>query len=357
MGESIKDLKDDIVEKTSRIEAIRLQMEEANAELARYKHEYNVVVASMKDAQADYRRCHEKESDVLDRLTKLKKQVEDTNNSLTAKMIEIVNLQKKINKMDKTNRELTRDLQLCGEVVTQTRDEVKTVRVENKAHKEALRASDVRIVKMKNQMDKILRERDLIANQMLRRTDENEVLDKEVSSLKLTVQRGDGRYNDRLDDISMLKNEVKSLRLQRDALKRALQNTTDMRHEILVLHRKLNQERVKGKVLGSEVVTPMNVHRWRKLRHGDPARAEMLNKCQLLQKKALLNTQKLAKSEEVIAALKAKIEILESEVDRRLMGKMQEKLQITRVSVLLARPSLVCLYAQPNLLSLSSNQS
>lgn len=328
----MKDLRNDLKEKIQRVETIQQQMNDANVQLAHYKHEYNLAVAHSKDAQADFQKCHEKESDVMSRLGTLKKQVEDTNSSLTAKMSEILNLHKKIKKLDKANRELNRDLQRCGDVIKQTRDEMKTVRSENKHHKESLRENDVRFVKMKNQMDKILRERDLIANQMLRRTDENEVLEREVTSLKLTVERGDGSYNERLEDIKMMTNEIKSLRSQRNVLKRGLQNTADMRHEVLILHRKLNQEQSKGKVLAAEMVTPMNVHRWRKLSHGDPKRMEMLRKCQRAQKNSMLQSMKVMKCEEIIKALEEKLELLQTELSRRSTGDVHEKLMMTRVS-------------------------
>jgi hypothetical protein len=332
MEESMKELKDDLEEKAQRIESIQRQMEETNVQLAHYKHEYNLAVARSKDALADFQKCHEKEMDVMNRLSTLKQQVEDTNSNLTAKMAEIVNLHKKIKKLEKINRELNRDLQSCSEVIKETREEVKTVRSENKHQKEALRENDVRFVRMKNQMDKILRERDLIANQMLRRTDENEVLERDVTSLKLTIERGEGRYNERLEDIKMMTNEIKSLRSQCNVLKRGLQNTADMRHEVLILHRKLNAERSKGKVLAGEMSTPMNVHRWRKLKHGDPKRMEMLRKCQRAQKNSMLQSMRVTKCEEIIKTLEEKIELLETELSRRATGHIHEKLMMTRVS-------------------------
>jgi chromosome segregation ATPase len=333
MEESMKELKDELEEKIQRVESIQRQMDDANVQLAHYKHEYNLAVARSKDAKADFQKCHEKELDVMNRLAMLKKQVEDTNNNLTAKISEIVNLHKKIKKLDKMNRELNRDMQRCGDVIKQTRDEVKTVRSENKHQKEALRENDVRVVRMKNQMDKLLRERDLIANQMLRRTDENEVLEREVTSLQLTVERGDSRYNERLEDIRMMTNEIKSLRSQCNVLKRGLQNTADMRQEVLILHRKLNQERSKGKVLAGEMLTPMNVHRWRKLNHGDPKRMEMVIKCQRAQKNSLLQSMKVTKCEEIIKGLEGKIELLEAELNRRSTGDVHQKLMMTRVSL------------------------
>lgn len=332
LEESIKELNDELVERNQSIEKVKLEMEEINVQLAHFKHEYNLAVQRLKDAKADFQRCHEKEADVKDRYDKCKRQVDDTNDKLTSKIVETVNLLKKIKKMDKKNRELQRDMERCKDVLNMSREEVKAMRLENKSLKDTLRDNDTRFIKMKNQVDKILRERDLIANQMIRRTDENDLLEREVSTLKATIERGNGMYQQRVEDLKMMTNEIKSLRSQCKVLKRGLENTADMRHEVFKLHRMLHQERSKEKVLEQEMITPLNVHRWRKLNNFDPKRAEMLKKCQRVQRNALLQLTKIAKLEEIKQALEDKIAEMEKQLSRQLSAKVQEKLMVTRVS-------------------------
>lgn len=113
---------------------------------------------------------------------------------------------------------------------------------------------------------------------------------------------GNSQYNDRLEDIKLLKIEIKNLRSQRNLLARGSANTADMRQEVLQLNRVLVQERVRARALENEMTTPMNVHRlppfliyfvvklkpfsirWRKLSGIDPDKAELLAKVQALQK-------------------------------------------------------------------------
>lgn len=96
--------------------------------------------------------------------------------------------------------------------------------------------------------------------------------------------QGNSQYNDRLEDIKLLKIEIKNLRSQRNLLARGSANTADMRQEVLQLNRVLVQERVRARALENEMTTPMNVHRWRKLSGCDPEKAELLTKVQTLQK-------------------------------------------------------------------------
>lgn len=340
LEESIKELNDALVERNENIEKIKLQLEDSNHQLNFFKHEYNLSVQRLKDAKADFQRCHEKEADIQDRYFKCKRQVEDTYDKLTSKIAETVNLLKKIKKMEKKNREMQRDMERCHDVVNMTREELKSMRLENKNQKETLRENDQRFVKMKSQIDKILRERDLVANQMIRKTDENNLLESQVTTLKTTIERGNGLYQDRIVDIKMMTNEIKSLRSQCNVLKRGLENTADMRHEVFQLHRRLNQERVKGRVLEQEMMTPLNIHRWRKLNNFDPKRVEMMKKCQRLQRSALMQLAKVAKLEEINKALEDKILIIEKQLIQRPGVEIQEKLMVTRVRIIFMKTFL-----------------
>lgn len=82
----------------------------------------------------------------------------------------------------------------------------------------------------------------------------------------------------------MLKIEICNLRSQRNLLTRGLANTADMRQEVLQLNRVVTQERVRAKALEQEMMTPMNIHRWRKLSGKDPDKMELIIKVQSLQK-------------------------------------------------------------------------
>lgn len=332
LGESMKELGDELREKNQSVEKIKSEMEAVTNELATVKHQHSTTMKQLKELEADFQKCREKESDVRDRWMKCKSQVDDTNNKLMGKMSEIASLEKKIRKIEKQNRELKRDLGGCGDFLKQTRDEVKTLGKENSLLNDEIRENESRFTKMKTQMDKIIHERDLISKQMLRRQDENELLEKETNVVKTAIERANGMYNERLEDIKLLKNEIRSLRSQSNILKRGLQNTTDMRHEVLQLHRKLNQERNKSKVLEQEMATPMNVHRWRKLNRFDAKRIDLLKKCQRLQQTALMQTAKVSKAEEIIQKLKEKVELLEKDLSSRPIEAVYDKLRAARVN-------------------------
>jgi chromosome segregation ATPase len=315
MNESIKQLKEEVDDKKKDVEKIKEELEETGRQVLHCKLENNMTMKHLKEARADYQRSHEKEMDIKVRLVQNQSQLEDTNQKLACKIAECLELLKRVKQLEKKYREVKRDLERTQDTLKMCRSEVKSLNHENAILK----------------ADKTLRERDIIANQMYRKSDENSLLENQVSGLKMTIDRGNSMYNERLEDIRILKLEILDLRSQSNMLKRALENTVDMRHEVLQLHRKLNQEKTRAKALEQEMLTPMNVHRWRKLNRRDPGRMELIKKCQRLQKNALNQFAKATKGEEVIAEQQEKIIELTKELEKRQNFDVHEKLLLTRV--------------------------
>lgn len=83
--------------------------------------------------------------------------------------------------------------------------------------------------------------------------------------LNRTLQRGEAQYNERLEDIRLLKFEVKRLRTEKALLVKNIANVSDLRQEVFHLNRDLARERLKVTALEEEIQTPLNIHRWRKL--------------------------------------------------------------------------------------------
>lgn len=139
-------------------------------------------------------------------------------------------------------------------------------------------------MKLRVNLDNITNEKDLIGTQMIRRNDEISLLNEKLQIIQMALDRGEAQYNKRLDDIRLLKIEIGHLRSQRNLLTRGLANTADMRQEVLQLNRVLTQERVKVKALEQEMMSPMNIHRWRKLGGEDPSKMDLILKVQTLQR-------------------------------------------------------------------------
>lgn len=129
-----------------------------------------------------------------------------------------------------------------------------------------------------------MNERDILGSQLVRRNDELALLYEKIKILQTTLHSGEAQYEQRLEDIRLLKIEIRRLRQEKHLLTKSLNNMTDLRHEVFYLERDLNKERVKCKALEEELQNPMNIHRWRKLEGSDPEVYELLQKVQIMQK-------------------------------------------------------------------------
>merc|ERR1711990_1415579 len=133
-----------------------------------------------------------------------------------------------------------------------------------------------------------------------------------------TLNKGEIQYRSRIEDIRLLKLEIKKLRREKTILQKRVSNVDDLRREVFHLQRELLQEKTKVKALSKELENPMNVHRWRKLEGSDPATYEMIQKIQTLQKRLI------SKTEEVI--------------EKDLLIQEKEKLYIELKNILARQP-------------------
>lgn len=321
-------------DKDATIATMKLDTESLKTQLAHSEHEKSSTARELRDSQAEVQRRRDREGHLQDRLPKVQRQVDDVNRQLTNRIAEIAVLQKAIENKDKEIREQKRSIEQVHCAIQKTQDEMKSTQAENKNMKNALRFSEATMKSMKIQMEKDLRDRELMVALMTKKTDENEFLGIEVATLKATIERGESMYNERLEDTRLLKNEISSLRQQCHVLKLALQNTTDTRHEVLQLHRELNQRSVRAKVLEQEMLSPLNIHRWKMLEAANPAKAQRIKKLQRCQRRALVLSTRNFKLEEIVKSLATKTQQLEIDLKnaRQPVAEAQKKLMIARVS-------------------------
>lgn len=76
---------------------------------------------------------------------------------------------------------------------------------------------------------------------------------------------GEIQYRQRVEDIRLLKLEIKKLRREKHILTKSVANVEELRREVYNMQRELLRERTRCKALEEELENPMNIHRWRKL--------------------------------------------------------------------------------------------
>lgn len=168
-------------------------------------------------------------------------------------------------KLEKEKDAVETELENCRKSTSDMRRQLEEARQEDKRLKHALRDADQTIARQRKEIESVMNERDIIGTQIVRRNDEMSLQYNKLQVLSQTLSRGEKQYSQRLQDIRMLKLEVKKLRMEKATLLKHTKNLDDLRGEVFNLERNLAKERIKVVALEEEIQNPLNVHRWRNL--------------------------------------------------------------------------------------------
>lgn len=164
-----------------------------------------------------------------------------------------------------------------------------------------LRRMDDEALEQRKEYDQVLNERDILGTQLIRRNDELALLYEKLKIQHSTLSKGEAQYQERLQDIRVLKLKVTDLKRELYIAKHQVGQADELKRQVYHLQRELLQEKTKVKALSEELENPMNVHRWRKLEGSDPATYELLQKIQTLQKRLIHKTEEVVEKELVNA--------------------------------------------------------
>ncbi|XP_032551331.1 cilia- and flagella-associated protein 58 [Chiroxiphia lanceolata] len=192
---------------------------------------------------------------------------------------------------------------LKAEVALMTRQALETKTfIENQEAEERkllniIAEADAERLKHTKEFDKVLSERHALATQLIRRNDEVALLYEKIKIQQAILNRGESEYRQRVEDIRILKLEIKKLRREKGILGKSAANVEELRFEVNHMQKELLKEQTRCKILEEELQKPLKVHRWRKLEASDPTTYELIQKVQRLQKRLISKTSEVIEKE------------------------------------------------------------
>lgn len=75
----------------------------------------------------------------------------------------------------------------------------------------------------------MINERDILGAQLIRRNDELALLYEKIKIQQSTLYKGERQYSQRLEDIRILKLEIKKMRREKGILSKSVANIDDLR--------------------------------------------------------------------------------------------------------------------------------
>eukprot|EP00116_Pleurobrachia_bachei_P016826 sb/3477088/ len=90
-------------------------------------------------------------------------------------------------------------------------------------------SADAERLRQKKELDQVINERDILGTQLIRRNDELALLYEKIKIQQSTLNKGEIQYRQRLEDIRLLKLEVKRLRREKNILLKSVSNVDELR--------------------------------------------------------------------------------------------------------------------------------
>ncbi|XP_047199497.1 cilia- and flagella-associated protein 58 isoform X1 [Hippoglossus stenolepis] len=222
--------------------------------------------------------------------------IERLKDEITGKELALAKDHQEQRRLEKDNESLKVELQLIKLHLEETKQHVESQKTEELKLQKIIADADAEQVQQKKQLDQVIRERDSLGKQLLRRNEERALLYEKIRIQQSILSKGDFHYNQCMDDVRLLNLEIKRLRRKKSIMDKTVPHTKDLRREMFHLQGELLRERTRNSVL-EEQLKPINIHRWRRLEGSDPGKYELIQKIQALQRRLIAKSQELEEHE------------------------------------------------------------
>ncbi|KAM9324573.1 cilia- and flagella-associated protein 58 [Gastrophryne carolinensis] len=264
------------------------------------KQQQNLYEAVRSDRNLYSKNLIEAQDEITEMKRKLKimnHQVDQLKEEISSKEAALVKVHLDHQSIEKEKEALKAELQKMKQHATETKQFIENQEAEERKLLKIISDADAERLRQKKELDQVISERDVLGTQLVRRNDELALLYEKIKIQQSILNKGESQYKQRLEDIRLLKLEIKKLRREKGILTKTVANVDELRRELYHMQRELLKERTRCRALEEELENPMNVHRWRKLEASDPSTYELIQKIQTLQKRLISKTEEVVEKE------------------------------------------------------------
>ncbi|XP_048407124.1 cilia- and flagella-associated protein 58 [Stegostoma tigrinum] len=273
------------------------KISEADSKL---KQQQNLYEAVRSDRNLYSKNLIEAQDEIAEMKRKLKimnHHIDQLKDEICAKEAALLKQHLEYQRMEKEKETLKIELQKMKQQAQDTRIFIENQETEERKLLRIIDEADTERIRQKKELDQVISERDILGTQLVRRNDELALLYEKIKIQHSMLNKGEIQYRQRVDDIRLLRMEIRKLRREKHLLSKTVSNLEDLRREIYHVQKELLKERTRCRALEEELENPMNVHRWRKLEANDPSRYELILKVQTLQKRLISKTEEVVEKE------------------------------------------------------------
>uniref|UniRef100_A0A803JN27 Cilia and flagella-associated protein 58 n=1 Tax=Xenopus tropicalis TaxID=8364 RepID=A0A803JN27_XENTR len=264
------------------------------------KQQQNLYEAVRSDRNLYSKNLIEAQDEITEMKRKLKimnHQVDQLKEEISSKESVLVKVHLEHQRIEKEKEALKAELQKMKQQSVETKQLIDNQEAEEKKLLKIISEADAERLRQKKELEQVISERDILGSQLVRRNDELALLYEKIKIQQSILNKGEIQYKQRVEDIRLLKLEIKKLRREKGILTKTVANVEELRREVYHMQRDLLKERTRCRALEEELENPMNVHRWRKLEASDPSTYELIQKIHTLQKRLIRKTEEVVEKE------------------------------------------------------------
>ncbi|KAK4820925.1 hypothetical protein QYF61_008646 [Mycteria americana] len=274
--------------------AIKLKQQQNRCEAVRT--ERNLYSKNLIEAEDEIAEMKKKLKTVTHQVDQLKEEITDKEAALVKAHLEH-------QRTEKEKESLKAEVLKMKQQALETKHFIENQEAEERKLLKIIAEADAERLKQKKEFAQVMNERDILGSQLVRRNDEVALLYEKIKIQQSILNKGETQYRQRMEDIRLLKLEIKKLRREKGILGKSVANAEELRQEVHHMRKELLREQTRCKVLEEELENPLNVHRWRKLEASDPSTYELIQKIQRLQKQLISKTGEVIEKELLLQVL------------------------------------------------------
>ncbi|XP_052752847.1 cilia- and flagella-associated protein 58-like [Galleria mellonella] len=293
LNEKVDEISEEVRLRTADILDLKKAIREETVKTRKLSVALDATRAERNMLHKNYTEALDEIQDLKQKLKMLAYQIEQLKEDISGKETGLKSCEGTLAKCNKKNEQLRAEVQAGVVKLSEARADITALRQEEARLNRIVQEGDTARAKLMKELEGLMNERDVVGAQLVRRNDEISLLYEKIRILEVTLHRGERQYEQRIEDIRLLRLEIIRLRKEKNLLSKGIENMTDLRLEVFNLERELGRERLRVRALEEALETPLNVHRWRKLQGTDPESVQLTQKLRLTQKKVLAQSEML----------------------------------------------------------------
>ncbi|KAJ8365785.1 hypothetical protein SKAU_G00146160 [Synaphobranchus kaupii] len=260
-------------------------------------------------------------------------QVDQLKEEISGKESALVKEHLDFQRVEKDKETLKAELQKMKQQLQETKQFIDNQEAEERKLLKIIDDADAERLRQKKQLDQVISERDILGTQLVHRNEQLALLYEKIKIQQSMLNKGELQYNQRVEDIRLLKLEIKKLRREKGILTKTVANVDDLRCEVFHMQKELLRERTRCQALEEELENPLNVHRWRKLEACDPSTFQLIQKIHSLQKRLIRKSEEVVEKELLLQEKERLYVELKHILARQPGPEVAEQLQIYQQSL------------------------